>query len=204
MMSNADRAAVVWGRDDLICPITDRVRRRLMRHAFDHPWRGDEPLNCPAHLLDTTAITEPGRPVRVLFSLDFDYHGSGWFANSDYDRCLHLSVSHPRPDRPKLYRAGIGNSPTDRVGADIEAPSDDEVRAWGRVLYRADCRMAWLEPPASAFDPYRAPGVSHLRLYLDKSGQPMQPRGEVYHLRPWDDGSSPAKVTEGRAGADVR
>jgi hypothetical protein len=34
--------------------------------------------------------------------------------------------------------------------------------------------------------------------------QPFIPEGEPYTLRPWADGSSPAKITEGRAGADVR
>jgi hypothetical protein len=30
------------------------------------------------------------------------------------------------------------------------------------------------------------------------------PEGEPYSIRPWADGSSPRKVTEGRLGADVR
>lgn len=90
------------------------------------------------------------------------------------------------------------------VGIDLEAPTDEEVYAWGRVFFRDRVTMTWLEPPASTFDPYRSPGVSHLRLYLDQAGQPMVPRGEVYHLRPFLDGTSPEKITDGRLGADVR
>ena len=115
-----------------------------------------------------------------------------------------LSVSFPRPDRTRLYKAGIGNSPTPTIGIDLEAPEDAEVRAWGRVFFRSNAPMSWLEPAVGPLDPYRSPGVSHLRLYLDQAGQPMQPRGEVYTLRPFADGSSPKKITEGRLGADVR
>lgn len=198
------RPAVVWGRDDLTCPLSGRAVRRMLRHAYDHPWRGDEALTCPDHYANTTAITEPGRPTRLLLSLDYAYHQSGWFANSDYERCLHLSVSFPRPDRPRLYRAGIGNSPVPTIGCDVEAPEDEEVKAWGRVFFRDRVTMAWLEPAVGPLDPHRAPGVSHLRLYLDHAGHPMMPRGEVYTIRPFADGSSPERITEGRLGADVR
>lgn len=201
---NPATPAPVWGRDDLTCPLTDRAVRQLLRHAYDHPWPGNTPLTCPGHRADTTAILDPGRPTRLLLSLDTHYHRSGWFANSDYEQCLHLSISHPRPDRLKVYPAGLGNLDAPRVGGDIEAPTDDEVRAWGRVFFRHRAPMTWLEPPVGPLDPYRAPGVAHLRLYLDQAGQPMVPRGEVYHLRPFADGSSPAKVTDGRLGADVR
>ena len=95
--------------------------------------------------------------------------------------------------------------PRDYVGMDLETPSDDEVRAWGLVFYGPEhAPKAWFEPAASIFDPYRMPNVVHLRLFLDKGGRPFIPRGEVYKLRPFTDGSSPKKITEGRAGADVR
>lgn len=197
--------AEVWGRDDLTCPLTRYQVRRLVEHAHAHPWRGNEPLTCPGHVADTTAITEPGRPVRLLLSLDYGYHQSGWFANSDYERCLHLSVSFPRPDRPKLWlpRPEIGHH-IPIVGQDLEAPEDAEVRAWGRVVFREHAPMSWLEPPVGPGDPYRSPGVAHLRLYLDQTGRPFIPTGEVYDLRPFSDGTSPEKVTDGRLGADVR
>lgn len=194
--------APVWGRDDLTCPESVLTIRRLREHAIQHPWRGDTTLTCPRHMLATTAITEPGRPVRLLYSLDYGYHASGWFANSDYERCLHLSLSHPRPDRASLYAPRDVGYAIPGIG--VETPSDDEVRAWGRVMWHEHAVKAWFEPAAGVFDPHRLPGVVHLRLYLDQRGEPMIPTGEVYTLRPFADGTSPAKITEGRAGADVR
>lgn len=196
----------VPGRDDQTCPLPASLIKATLRHARAHPWPGNEPLTCPAHRIDTTAITEPGRPVQLLFSLDFGYHNSGWFANSDYESCLHLSVSYPRAEVPRAYRArpdlGI---PYGYVGPDLETVPDDEVRAWGLVFYGAEhAPKAWFEPAASVFDPYRMPNVVHLRLFLDKAGRAFIPRGEPYKIRPFADGSSPKKITEGRLGADVR
>lgn len=204
MIGNPRTPAAVWGRDDLTCPVSHARIQRLRADAFANPWPGNEPLLDRRHCLDTTAITEPGRLTRVMFSLDVGYHASGWFANSDYERCLHLSVSHPRPDIVEVKHQPPDLGGGSYLGVRTEAPTDGEVRAWGRVLFRDHCRMAWLEPPASVFDRYRTPGVSHLRLYLDQEDRPIQPRGEVYHLRPFEDGSSPEKITEGRAGGDVR
>lgn len=195
----------VPGREDLTCPLPRGVIMATLRHAKAHPWPGNAPLTCPAHKLDTTAITEPGRLTRVLLSLDFGYHNSGWFANSDYETALHLSVSYPRPEVPKAYRARpeLG-MPHDYTGMDLETPADDEVRAWGLVFYGAEhAPKAWFEPAASVFDPHRMPNVVHLRLFMDKAGHPIIPKGEPYSIRPWADGSSPKKITEGRLGADV-
>jgi hypothetical protein len=199
-------ACPVPGREDLTCPLPRWRTDVVLRHAREHPWPGNVPLDCPYHRLDTTAITEPGRKVRLLLSLDVGYHNSGWFANSDYESCLHLSVSYPRPDVRRAYRArpdlGVPHAYT---GMDLETPADDEVRAWGLVFYGPEhAPKAWFEPAASVFDPYRMPNVVHLRLFLDKGGRAFTPKGEPYHIRPWADGSSPRKVTEGRLGADVR
>lgn len=195
---------LVWGRDDLTCPIPQRVINRMHRHAMLHAWPGDTTLTCPGHSLNTTAITDPGRPVRILYSLDIEYHRSGWFANSDYERCLHLSVSHPRTDRPRLWVPPAHLGVRSVASSDIETPTDDEVRAWARVFWRADASKAWLEPAAPLGDPYRLPNIVHARLYLDQQDNTIIPRGEVYHLRLFADGSSPEKIIDGRAGADVR
>jgi hypothetical protein len=178
----------------------------MRRHARAHPWPGNEPLTCRHHKLDTTAITEPGRFVRLLFSFDVGYHQSGWFANSDWEANFHLSVSCPRPDRRRTWsaRPDLG-MPRPYTTIDLETPTDDEVRAWGLVFYGAEhVSKAWFEPAASTLDPHRQPNVTHLRLFIDRRGQPFIPEGEPYTIRPWADGSSPAKVTEGRLGADVR
>lgn len=195
--------APVWGREDLQCPVPWKLVRKKIRWATAHPWMGNQPLG-PGHCIDTTAITEPGRLTRVLFSLDYGYHGSGWFANSEFERCWHLSVSHPRPELiiPKRMPADVGTGTY--MGMDLETPTDDEARAWGRVFFREHCTKALFEPAVGPLDPYRTAGVVHLRVFLDQAGRPIVPQGEVYDLHPFADGSSPAKVTEGRAGGDVR
>lgn len=196
----------VPGREDLACPLSRAVIKAMKRHAREHPWPGNRPLDCPHHWVNTTAITEPGRLTRLGLSLDAGYHNSGWFSNADYESCLHLSVSYPRPARSRWYRPRpeLGR-PREWRGIDLETPADGEVRAWGLVFFGpAHAPKAWFESAASVFDPYRMPNVVHLRLFLDRSGRPFTPRGEPYHIRPWADGSSPAKVTEGRLGADVR
>lgn len=192
----------IWGQDKLMCPLPANRIARMQRHARAHPWRGDTPLTCPDHMADTTAILERDRPVRLLYSLDHGYHRSGWFANSQFERCLHLSVSHPRHDRLRFYPAVDGVP--GRVGVDRETPSDDEARLWGYAFFGQHAPKALFEPAASIFDPYRTSGVVHLRLWLDQAGAPITPQGEVYDLRPFADGTSPAKIIHGRLGADVR
>jgi hypothetical protein len=169
----------------------------MLPFVLANPWRGDTPLLDPRFVWDTSALTEPGRSTRTLFSLDFNYHGSGWFANSDFEQCLHLSISH----KPEAGRDGETAKPV--------SPSDEEVRTWGRAAFGEHRHKALVEPPASTLSidvlyERRSPGVAHIRLWLDRDGQPIKPEGEVYHLKPWDDGTSPEKVLEGRAGADVR
>lgn len=196
--------APVWGRPELVCPAAWGVIRRMIRAAKANPWRGDVPITHNRHNLDTTAILEPGRPLRIMFTLDYGYHQSGWFANSDYERCFHLSLSLPRPDRLRVYRHQPAVGAAGRVGIDLETPSDDEARAWGRVFFGEHHPKSWFEPAVGPLDPYRSPGVVHLRLYLDQAGNVIQPRGEVYDLLPFADGSSPAKVMQGRFGGDTR
>jgi hypothetical protein len=121
-------------------------------------------------------LTEPGRIACVLYTFDIGYHSSGWWRNSDYERCYHLSVSHP----------GALGLP--------EAPSDDEVRWWARLAWPKHYHMSWFEPPAGVLDPHRRPNVAHVRLFVDERKRPIQPEAEVYTLKPWADGTSPEKV----------
>lgn len=195
----------VWGTN-LRCPVPQSRLTKWIAHAYAHPWRGDGALQCPHHLIDTTAITEPGRPLRALLSLDYGYHRSGWFANSDYEQNLHISLSHPRPELPHLWTPGKPDLGFAGVPvSQLETVSDDEARAWGRAVFGKHCTKAWFEAAASTFDPYRMPNVVHLRLFLERDSlRPFVPEGEPYSLRPWADGSSPAKIVDGRLGADVR
>lgn len=172
-----------------------KVLRKMRRAAMRNPWPGDRPVTNHRHIWDTEALTEPGRPTRVLFTLDVGYHASGWFANSDYDRCLHLSVSHPRPEKPRIWTPrDVDQFDGPIKGHDVDAPDWTEVAAWARAAFPDDYRKVWIEPPASALDRYRAPNVWHVRLYVDRDGHAIVPEGEVYDLKPWPDGTSPEKV----------
>lgn len=186
----------------------DEARRaarvaRIRAHAFAHPWRGDRILTCPDHGLETTAITEPGRPTRVRCSFDQHYHGSGWFKNSDYEQCLHVSISHVAAGETEIRHIPPDLGGGVVVGAKLETPSDIEVWAWARAFFGDDARLAWLEPAASVLDPYRMPNIAHARLYYDQAMRPFMPAGEVYTLRPLA-GLSPPQITEGAAGGDAR
>ncbi len=184
--------------DGLLVPMSKI--RAWRAFALKNPWQGNQLLTDRRYVIDTTAITEPGRDTRVLLSLDVGYHSSGWWKNSDYEQCLHLSVSHPLVDRPKLYLAKADIGSPEHVGMDLETPTDDEVRSWGDVVFGQWNRWTWLEPAASPLDPYRSPNVVHLRLYLDERLQPILPVGEPYGLNapPWSE-----KVI-GSIGGDVR
>jgi len=87
----------------------------------------------------------------------------------------------------------------------LETPGDDEARAWRNTFFPRHHHLALFEPSASVFDINgRQPGVVHWRVWIDQKGRPIKPAGEAYTVIPYADGSSPAKVTQGRLGADVR
>lgn len=172
----------------------------VKRQAFMFPWYGRANPSSFSRL-QTTAILEPGRPTLIICTYDVGYHASGWWANHEYDACLHLSISHIGEGTEIVHNPQTGDL-TERQK--IEAPSDPEVRAWAVAFFGAEhAPKAWLEPPAGSLDPHRLPGIAHVRLFYDQTTrQPIMPTGEVYDLKPWAE--SPAKILEGRLGADVR
>src|SRR4051812_42254394 len=115
--------------DELRCPVPGHIIRRWKRFAYAHPWQGNLPLADRHHFLDTTAILEPERPVRLALSFDVGYHGSGWFANSEWEQNLHLSLSHPRIDKPTtvMPRKPEGPLMGQGRGYELETVSDDEA-----------------------------------------------------------------------------
>lgn len=131
------------------------------------------------HIARLRAISQPGVIVSVGLTHDLGTHASGWWRNSDYDECLHLSLCGIAPGE----------------WADLD---DVEIRGWARAVFGSDLHKTWTEPPAAEGDAHRTYPTSrrttHVRLYLDREGQPIIPRDEVYTLRPWDDGTSPEKV----------
>jgi hypothetical protein len=124
-------------------------------------------------------LTDPSVTISVLASHDQGTHASGWWRNSDYDRCWHLSLCALHP-----------------AHGYVDLP-DSDLKSWARGVFGQHVAISWTEPPASKLDIYRdAPAsayTTHVRVFLDQGGNPIQPEGEVYTLKPWDEGS-PAKV----------
>lgn len=174
--------------------------RGPMRVAKMNPQRGDQPMVDRRRVLDTEAILDPGRPTRVLVSIDVGYATSGWFANSDWERCWHISVSHPDVEGWRRAKR-LGLRPPHP-----EAPDRAEVAAWAQAAYGDDRRLAWYEPPASAFDINgRTPGVWHVRLYLHPdTGLPFKPEGEPHHYKPHDDITPPKADRGNRVAPSLR
>jgi hypothetical protein len=155
----------------------------LRSQARRRPWNGH---GIPARPERMSALTEPGRPTSVMLSFDQGTHASGWWRNSEYDSCFHLSITHLADD-----------------GRSLECPTDAEVRAWARAAFPQHYAWTWTEPPLELGHAVqstercgveRLPHVAHVRLFTDRAGIPIFPRGEVYDLVPYPDGSSPAKV----------
>jgi hypothetical protein len=154
---------------------------RLWKLAHQQPWRGQGLID-PRQRLIVRSPRTPDLAVSCLFSLDYNHHGCGWWRNSDYDRCHHLSLCGFSLD-----------------GQRYERPDEAEMRWWAKRFFAGQVAKAWIEPPASTLDHYRTAPASastwHVRVFIDRdTGQPIIPRGEVYTLRPWADGSSPDKV----------
>jgi hypothetical protein len=104
------------------------------------------------------------------------HHTSGWWKNPHYDRALHLSLSFRDP-----------------ISGRFRAPDKGEAEAWVNAFFRPDeRRLLWYEGPSSREG--REAMVQHWRLFVDPSGQPIQPQGEVYskrwtpkHWKSWSD-----------------
>jgi len=155
---------------------------QLRERAWSRPWDG---RGFPPAGRLILCVQDRDKPISVLFTYDVGAHNCGWWRNSQYDRCWHLSMV-------VLKRAAR------LVDLAFETPTDLEVRAIARAFFGEDVRRAWVEPPASAFDAYRTAPQSrhtyHVRVFTDRAGNAITPEGEVYTLKPWDDGTSPAKV----------
>lgn len=181
-------------------PVSLKRIDRIKSACFRTPWdgRGHPPQ---VGRLITTAITEPERPTSVLCTFDIGYHASGWWANHEYDACLHLSVTHIGEGDELVQMPGT----VDLVRRPkFETPSEQEVRSWAVAFFGAEhAPKSWFEPAAGVGDAYRLPNIAHVRLFYDQvTMRPILPTGEVYDLKPW--AWSPAKIVDGRLGADVR
>jgi hypothetical protein len=147
------------------------------------PWTGQSVIG-PHHKKIWQAECDPDVGVSTILTFDVGPHTSGWLKNSDYEMCWHLSICGAE------FKDG-------RFVKNVDLP-DSEIRRMAREFFESKVHMLWNEPPASPLDLYRTAPQSryttHLRLFVDREGHPIIPEGEVYKLKPFDDGSSPEKV----------
>lgn len=156
---------------------------RMRRTAARNPWRGREDIPQTQRLVAPSYV-DPDVGISLLVTLDQGYHASGWWRNSEYDQCWHASL---------VCMDATTNPPS------FTDPIVNVTRAWTQVLFGAQMRHAWIEPPASPLDVYRNARASqyttHVRIFIDrKTRLPITPKGEVYDLVPWAEGDSPEKI----------
>ncbi|WP_449408035.1 hypothetical protein [Microbacterium maritypicum] len=142
------------------------------------PWFGQGHLS-QAHRLLVRSEVDQDVTMSILYTLDRGAHASGWWRNSEYETCFHLSI------------VGLHRNEYCEI-------SEVERRAWAVALFGEHASKCWNEPPAYKGDPYRSAPASastwHTRLFVDQQLRPIIPRGEVYTLIPFEDGTSPEKV----------
>lgn len=155
-------------------------------NAFANKWNGSEaeiqrilPL-CRRFM---PGITCPDALITVLLTYDYGHHTCGWWKNSQYDECLHLSLS------VSGHRKGTGF----KMLREPEQVTAEELRAWSEAVFSplgSDVmKWLWLEHGKE----HKV--IEHVRLFYSKiTRQPILPEGEVYDLIPYDDGSSPEKI----------
>lgn len=165
----------------LAAEITAEHRRHILTLqacARLDPWDGRGTIS-QAHRILVRSRVDRDQVVSILYTLDRGAHASGWWRNSEYESCFHLSI--------------VGMS--EGKYSDI---ADIERRAWAIAMFGEQVSKCWNEPPASWADRYRTARASvatwHTRLFVDQQLRPIIPRGEVYTLIPFDDGSSPEKA----------
>ena len=120
----------------------------------------------------------------AIYTRDRGHHACGWWKNPDYDRCLHLSLSFFDPETMER------DEHNHRLAAE-----------WVDLFFGKHKRWIWVEPPYS--DHGRAVDSWHYRLFINPGGDPIKPRGEVYHREntpagwlSWSDAQEVARLDE--------
>jgi hypothetical protein len=182
--------------------MTDFARRYaktfslLRRRARQFPWQGRTEIS-DALKAEVESPEEPGKRISILLTFDVGHHASGWWRNSGYDQCWHVSLCVVKETLLEIPGETV-RGPDGRIAA-FETPTQGDLRTIAEAIFGADVRKAWIEPPAGSFDPYRNKPQSrhayHVRVFVDRrTGASIVPQGEVYDLKPWSEGDSPEKV----------
>lgn len=161
---------IIQGRYDSYKPMIQKMRFT----ALTRPWDGRS-QTIARHIAYFKELTDSEAMTCIILTFDIGHHGCGWWKNSQYDRCLHLSIS--------MSNDGINS---------VEA-TQEEIKAWIELVFKDvhpdALKWLWREPG------YERKEINHYRLFYSKiTNQPILPEGEVYTLVPYDDGSSPEKI----------
>lgn len=186
-LNASQRGALLQARTHGAAAMLADMRHLAMRRDMRFWYDGGGKPNLKLYRR-VSQILDPTAPLTVAVVFDYGHHVSGWFRNSDYDRCLHLSRSAPEPGPPvsllRVYSAQYGHP----VSAGFMPIPQREVELWTRLCFGEHVRWVWHESGQYVRH------VVHLRLFHDRDNQPVFPLGEVYHLKPWADRTSPEKV----------
>lgn len=78
---------------------------RLRTNAYARPWHGRTPIGLE-HKDRAPSLTDPDLRISLIFTLDHGAHASGWWRNSQYETCLHLSIAALTKERsPQIVEA---------------------------------------------------------------------------------------------------
>ena len=159
----------------------------MRMQAFGTPWDGLVNPESNRVLMScfrrVPGIIDQDALISVALTYDHGYHSSGWWKNSQFDECLHLSISVVG------HRKGTGFKSLKAP----EAATEAEVKAWLDLVFAPlhPKALIWLWEESGK----TTTAIRHFRLFFSKlTREPILPEGEVYDLVPYADGSSPEKI----------
>lgn len=141
--------------------LTAGVARTMRRNAEAEPFYDGLANDRNMRILERCKGMHLSTGTGLLFTRDQGMHSSGWWKNSDYERCYHLSLSFVDP-----------------ITHDVRPKDTKTTQQWLDAFFGDDQRHLWAEPPYS--DGGKARDVWHYRLFCDLAWKPLTPRKEVY------------------------
>lgn len=161
----------------------ESVVHQIRRAATYGSFHGQERHPLQAAYLRRCTHLHAHTGTLLIYTRDAGHHTSGWMANPQFERCLHLSIS---------FRAAQPDHAVDRLmsphvlaelGATLAlAPFDHRLAGvWAEQILHPFAALAWTEPAMSHWG--RQAEVRHWRIFCDEGWHPNRPVGEVYSRR---------------------
>ena len=144
-----------------------RISTKMWNVARSNPWNGKMDLQGQV-TIERCKRLDPYTGTSLLFTFDRGYHTCGWWKNPDYDKCFHLSIASLISAYEQAGESTDG----------IPELTKTVRKLWAKVFFEKMTKLLWVEPPFS--EEGKKLETWHYRLFVDKSGIPILPRGEVY------------------------